>query len=187
MEISKPLHPFVRSGDVMVGVGETARVIDATEAAQFCYGMWPRLVGALSLAYNDADLAEELAQEALSRVYERWSHIRTLEDPEAYTFRIGFNLARSWWRRRAAEVRAHGRLAPQPASHNLDPAGALAVRQAITSLSPRQREAIVHRYFLGRTVKEAATAMKCREGTVRALTSQAIAALRASGLGVDDE
>ena len=37
------------------------------------------------------------------------------------------------------------------------------------------------------TVKEAATAMKCREGTVRALTSQAIAALRASGLGVDDE
>jgi hypothetical protein len=41
--------------------------------------------------------------------------------------------------------------------------------------------------FLGLDVRGAAVSMKCTEGTVRALTAQAIGELRSSGLDVDEE
>lgn len=37
---------------------------------------WPQLVGTLSLAVGDRALAEELAQETLSRVAARWHRVR---------------------------------------------------------------------------------------------------------------
>jgi RNA polymerase sigma factor (sigma-70 family) len=153
----------------------------------FCVAIYPRLVGALSLAYGDRALAEELAQEALSRVLEHWDRVQTVDDADGYTFQTAFNVSRSWWRRRAAEHRANTR--SSGASHEVtddDPARAIAVRRALSDLPRRQREAIVHRYFLGHNVAETAQSMGCAEGTVKALTSQAVAKLRAE-LGVADE
>jgi RNA polymerase sigma-70 factor (ECF subfamily) len=153
----------------------------------FCASIYPRLVGSLSLAYGDRGLAEEIAQEALSRVLEHWDRVGTLRDAEGYTFQTAFNVARSWWRRRAAEHRANSRSnshSGEAADH--DHAPAIAVRRALADLPPRQREAIVHRYFLGHNVSETARSMGCAEGTVKALTSQAVAKLRAE-LGVPDE
>jgi RNA polymerase sigma factor (sigma-70 family) len=148
--------------------------------------MYPKLVGALSIMYTDLDLAEDLAQEALSRTVERWDHIQGVEDPEGYVIRIGFNLGRSWWRRRLAERRAHARLGPASTWCETDPTPNLEARRVLAMLTPRQREAIVHRYYLGLDVKHTAVTMGCAEGTVRALTAQGIAALRSAGLGVDD-
>jgi len=153
----------------------------------FCTAIYPRLVGALSLAYGDRALAEELAQEALSRVLEHWDRVQTVDDADGYTFQTAFNVSRSWWRRRAAEHRANSRSrgAIRDVSDD-DPARAIAVRRALADLPQRQREAIVHRYFLGRSVSETARSMGCAEGTVKALTAQAVAKLRAE-LGVADE
>ena len=50
---------------------------------------------------------------------------------------------------------------------------------------PAEREAVVFRYFGQLSVRETATAMGCAEGTVRALTSQGIAALR-THFDIDD-
>jgi RNA polymerase sigma factor (sigma-70 family) len=136
--------------------------------------------------YGDADLAEDLAQDALSRAVERWDDIRLMEDPDGYVIRIGFNLGRSWWRRRFAERRAHARLEAMSTWSQADPAPNLEVRRILATLTPRQREAIIHRYYLELDVKETAALMGCAEGTVRALTAQGIAALRSAGLGVDD-
>jgi len=162
------------------------RVIEHVDVDSFCRTMWPRLVGALNLSFGRLDLAEELAQEVLSRVVEQWDRVSTLEDPEAYTFRMGFNLGKSWWRRRAAEGRANDRHGSRPEGRDGELAPLLAVRQAVAQLSPRQREVVVYRYFLGCSVAETSAAMQCAEGTVKALTAQAIASLRAQGLGVDD-
>lgn len=60
-----------------------------------------------------------------------------------------------------------------------DAAEDFAVRDAVSRLPVRQREAVVFRYFGQLSVRETAAAMGCAEGTVRALTSQGIAALRA--------
>ncbi len=60
------------------------------------------------------------------------------------------------------------------------------MRAAVATLAPRQREALALRYFADLSVEDTAAAMRCAPGTVKALTSQAIAALRTQ-LATDDE
>jgi RNA polymerase sigma-70 factor (sigma-E family) len=149
------------------------------EVGTFCRSMHPRLVGALALHCGDRDVAEELAQEALARVWERWSSVRAMASPESWTFRVGFNLAASRFRRAAAERRARSR-AGHPDDHVPDAASAIAVRAAVAALPPRQRAAVVLRYFADLSVDDTAAALGCAPGTVKSLTSQAITALRAT-------
>lgn len=139
--------------------------------------MHPRLVGALALHCGDRDLAHELAQETLARVWERWSSVRAMDAPEAWAFRVAFNLAASRYRRAAAERRARARLGA-PDDHAPDHADALAVRQAVAALPSRQRAALVLRYFADLPVDRTAEVLGCAPGTVKSLTSQAIATLR---------
>jgi RNA polymerase sigma-70 factor (ECF subfamily) len=82
---------------------------DRTPADGLSNGMWcrcPRLVGALALHCGDRGTAEELAQEALARAWQRWTQVQQMQNPSAWIYRVAFNLATSWFRRRAAETRA---------------------------------------------------------------------------------
>jgi DNA-directed RNA polymerase specialized sigma24 family protein len=81
-----------------------------SEFAAFCVEEHPRLVGALSLYCGDRAVAEELAQDALSRACRDWNKIRHLGSPGAWTHRVAINLANSYFRRAAAETRAKRRL-----------------------------------------------------------------------------
>jgi RNA polymerase sigma factor (sigma-70 family) len=172
---------------VTAAVDEYVRATDDLEVTSFCQAVWPRLVGALSLSFGDLDVAEDLAQEALVRVVERWQRVREMANPDGYVFQIAFNLRRSWWRRRAAESRANARAGTSGDRIDVDNAQRIAVRDALCHLSPRQRQAVIYRFYVGFDVEETAFAMGCRPGTVKALTSQAVGTLRAAGLGVDDE
>jgi RNA polymerase sigma factor (sigma-70 family) len=102
-------------------------------------------------------------------------------------YRTAFNLARSWAARRRAEQRAHRRWTGTSRPPALpDAPTAIAVRQSVAGLPPRQRAAIVARFYAGLTVDETAAALDCAPGTVKALVHQAIANLRQQGL-VDEE
>ena len=57
-------------------------------------------------------MAEDLTQEALARAWERWTQVQQARNPSAWIYRVAFNLAASWFRRRAAEVRARQRSMP---------------------------------------------------------------------------
>ena len=138
----------------------------------------PRLVGMLALYTGDRHVAEDLAQEALIRLHQRWPAVRHHQSPRAWTNRVALNLAGSWWRRRSAERRANQRIGATRSSVPADPTDVLAVRDAIAALPRRQRAAIVLRYYEGLSVRETAAALDCPEGTVKSLTSQGIAALR---------
>jgi len=153
---------------------------EADEAAAYCAGVRPWLVGALSLYCGDADVAEELAQDTLARVWLRWSSLRVPAARDAWTYRVGLNLAKSHYRRQSAERRALERTAvQQPVSeHQPDQAEAIAIRQAVASLPPRQRAALVLRYFTDLSVGQTAEVLQCAPGTVKALTSQALDRLR---------
>lgn len=142
----------------------------------------PRLVGALTLYCGDPAVAEELAQDALVRARERWSRVSAADRPGAYVHRIAINLANSRFRRRAAERRAVARLAGQERTIHHDPCGAdgHAVRRAVAALPPRQREAVVRRYFLDESVAEVATAMGIAPSSVKSATHRALEALRTS-------
>ena len=57
----------------------------------------------------------------------------------------------------------------------------------LLELTPRQRVAIVNRYYLGLTEKETARAMGCTIGTVKTLNSRGLSALRRQLAALDDE
>jgi RNA polymerase sigma-70 factor (sigma-E family) len=148
-----------------------------------------RLTRFLTLYLGDRELAEDLAQEALARVVRQWPKVRDLEAPHLWTRRVAINLANSQFRRRAAATRALGRLESRARSGGpdvTDGAAAVAIRQAVAALPPPMRTAIVLRYFEDLSVAEVASFMGCPEGTVKALTSRAVARLRAAGLDAEE-
>lgn len=149
------------------------------ELEAFCRDRYPRLVGLLSLYCADGDLAEELAQDALTRLVRDWSKVRRMDSPEAWIHRVALNLANSTFRRRGAEARAKQRLEAQPSAADQPPgASDLVVREALGSIPRRPRTALVLRYYGGFSVRETADIMGCPEGTVKTLTYKAIAQLR---------
>lgn len=157
-------------------------MIDAMEGLDdACRRVYPRLVGALSLYCGDRHVAEELAQETLVRLWQRWGSVNGRAAVDAWTYRVAINLANSRFRRRRAEQRAQARLGARPAD-NPDPAAALAIREAVAALPRRQRQALVLRFCGGLTVEETAELMGCASGTVKAHVHKAVEGLRASRL-----
>jgi RNA polymerase sigma-70 factor (ECF subfamily) len=67
--------------------------------------VYPRLAQALLLLTADRAEAQDLAQEAMVRVYERWERIRAMESPVGYAYRTAMNLNRKRLRRLAVRAR----------------------------------------------------------------------------------
>jgi RNA polymerase sigma-70 factor (sigma-E family) len=155
----------------------------------FCASLSPRLVGSLALFCGDRHLAEELAQEALVRALERWDRVERMPAPEAWVYAVAFNLARSWFRRRGAERRAHRRLAGANMASLVLPSAerALAVRRAVDALPERQRLVVIARFYADLSVEATADVLGCAPGTVKAHTHRAIQSLRAAGLADIEE
>lgn len=146
----------------------------------FCTYALPRLVGALTHHCGDRDLAEELAQEALARAFHGWDEVRTMGSPMGWCYRVGVNLSASWFRRRQAERRARARSHPADGGVHRDPdsADAVAVREALSSLTDTQRQAVICRWFLDLSVAETAAVMDSTSPAIRTLTHRAVARLR---------
>jgi RNA polymerase sigma factor (sigma-70 family) len=141
-----------------------------------------RLFRALYVLTGSRDQAEDLAQHAFCRLWERWDHVSGLDDPVGYLFRTAFNAHHSAARRtvraarRVVDVMTHSAPVPPP-----EPAQMAAdrddVARALARLTPRQREAVVLTQLLDRDAAEAARIMRIRPATVRVLVSQARAVL----------
>lgn len=141
-----------------------------------------RLFRALYVLTGSSHTAEELAQQAFCRVWERWDRVSGLDDPAGYLFRTAFNAHHSATRRavraarRVVDIVAHTTPPPPP-----EPAAVAAdrddVSRALARLSPRQREAVVLTQLLDCDATHAARIMRIRPATVRVLVSQARAVL----------
>jgi RNA polymerase sigma-70 factor, ECF subfamily len=159
----------------VAGPAETLSV--ALPFEEFFEAERERLFRALLLITHDSADAEDLMQEAFVRVWERWDRVGTLDDPVGYLFKTAFNLRRSALRR---AMTAATRSIRPPAER--DPLESVFERdeamRTLASLTARQRAAIVVTELLGYDSEEAGRILGIRAGTVRALTSQARAALR---------
>lgn len=149
------------------------------EAETFVRALYPQLRGLLRLHTGDRDLADELTQETLARVWERWSRVSVMASPQGYAYRIALNLARSWFRRRSRERRAIARIGPLAVVDEPAAAEHLATRAAVLKLSRRQREVVLLRYYAGLSVDETADVLRCAPGTVKTHTHRALAQLGA--------
>ena len=135
------------------------------------------MFGTAYLITGDREEAEDLAQEAFARAYERWGVVTNLDSPPAWLHTVVANLAMSSMRRLRVRRRAYRAAHDRPAQPP-DPAAGVAFASSLQSLTPAQRAAIALRFYADLSVNQVAQALGKRPGTVRALTSQGLARLR---------
>ena len=132
------------------------------------------------LLTGDRVLAEDLAQEAFVRLTGRFAHLRNREAFGAYLRRTVVNLVKNQFRRRAVERRYLEAERPRtpPADLQPDVATSELVRWALMELPPRQRLALVLRYYEDLSERQIGEAIGCAPGTVKSLLSRGTATLR---------
>jgi RNA polymerase sigma-70 factor, ECF subfamily len=128
--------------------------------------------------------AEDLSQEAFARMWERWDTVGVMENPAGYLHRTAMNLFRSRYRRALlAARRGIGIAAGEDAYEAID--DRQVALQALDSLAPRQRAAIVLTEVLRYTAEEAGSMLGIKAATVRALHFQARSALKSNREATD--
>lgn len=152
------------------------------------------LHAAVLLAGSHAD-GEDLLQAALERVYRHWRRIDG--DPEGYLRTTLYHLAADGWRRKGM-LRARLDMLRKPDSVP-DETAAVDRRDELVrllrELPPRQRTAIVLRYWEELSEAETARLMGCSTGTVKSAASRGLRRLREltgeaadpAGHGADDD
>jgi RNA polymerase sigma-70 factor (ECF subfamily) len=143
-----------------------------------CRRVHPGLVGVLSYQAPSAAAADELAREALARVWNDWPDVGELGSPEAWAHRVALRLSRSRWRRRRAERRAHRRGVPDE-DEAVDGDVDLGLRAVVRALPRRQREALALVAVAGFSTAEVGRILGCSPDTVKALCIEARQHVRA--------
>jgi RNA polymerase sigma factor (sigma-70 family) len=133
----------------------------------------------MCLITNNPSEAEELMQDAFMNIWERWDRVAAMQDPTAYLYRTAMNLFRKRYRHAIIVARQRFRTEPEADVVALVEARTL-VSEALTSLTPRQRAALVLTDLIGFSSEEAAEMLGVRPGTVRSLASQGRSAIRGS-------
>jgi RNA polymerase sigma-70 factor (sigma-E family) len=143
------------------------------------------------LAYlltGDADLAEDLAQEAFARLIARLGSIRDEAAIAAYLRRSIVNLVRKHWRKVQSErsfLRREGRSLATQASMLPEVADQDQLWRALQQLSYRQRAAIVLRFYEDLSEADTARVLGCAVGTVKSSVARGLRRLKEEM--IDDE
>jgi len=133
MEINLRSVPAEQAGGAYVG--ETAPSFEEFYEASF-----RRVFTALCLVTGSRHEAEEIAQDAFVRVFERWDRVGRLEDPTGYLFRVSMNLFRSRYRRALLRIRRELLLAPEATDDLIDAESRLRIQgHAVGIIGPAAR------------------------------------------------
>jgi RNA polymerase sigma-70 factor (ECF subfamily) len=154
-------------------VGETAPSFE-----EFYEATFRRLFTALCLVTGNRHEAEEIAQEAFVRVFERWDRVGVLDDPTGYLFRVSMNVFHSRSRRASLGLRRALFLAPA----ETDDLAAIESRDTVVrlllGLDPKQRAAVLLTAILDYSAEEAGRMLGIRASSVRSLTTRARARMK---------
>jgi RNA polymerase sigma-70 factor (sigma-E family) len=157
---------------------------EATAFAEFATSRHGALFRYAYLLTGDRGLAEDLVQEALVKTYVGWHRLRDPNNAEAYTRRAITTTAIGWWRRKSWRAeRPYDDVPDQPVSAD-DVTARVWLWRELQKLPPRQRAALVLRYYEDLTEPQTAEVLGCSVGTVKSQVSDALKKLRAR-LGSD--
>jgi RNA polymerase sigma-70 factor (ECF subfamily) len=154
-------------------VGETAPSFE-----EFYEATFRRVFTALCLVTGNRHEAEEIAQDAFLRVFERWDRVRSLEDPIGYLFRVSMNVFRSRYRRALLGLRRELLLAPAPTDDLAAIETQDEVVRLLRGLDPKQRAAVLLTSILDYSAEEAGKMLGLRASSVRSLTTRARARMK---------
>lgn len=123
--------------------------------------------------------AEDLVQTSFMKLYRAWHRISAHEVLDAYTrqilVRTFLNEKRGGFlRREQVTGEQTDDVAPEAGS----PEDRMVVLHALTTLPPRQRAALVLRFWEDMSVEETAKVLGCSAGTVKSQTARGLANLR---------
>jgi RNA polymerase sigma-70 factor (ECF subfamily) len=126
---------------------------------------------------GDEALAEEIAAEALTRLYVRWFWLSRKPHLDAWVNRVATNLALDALRRRHRVHGPRAEAAPDPVHLVSD---RLELTAALRKLPRRQREVVALRLLADLSEREVAAMLQLSEGTVKTHLHRALASLRTS-------
>jgi len=147
------------------------------EFAEFARGRHGALYRYAYLLAGDRGLADDLVQEALIKTYVAWRRLHNPHAAEAYTRKVITTTAIDWWRRKSYHERPHDDL-PEGIAGTEDAGTRLWLWHELLQLPPRQRAALVLRYYEDLTEAQTAEVLGCALGTVKSQVSLALRKLR---------
>jgi RNA polymerase sigma-70 factor (sigma-E family) len=130
------------------------------------------------LLCGDHHRAEDLVQDALTKVAVRWGRLHD-GNPDAYARQVIVRTNISWWRRRRHEVVRDVRDGGVSAGPGAEVDRRLALDRALAQLTPRQRATVVLRFYDDLSERDTAEVLGVSTGTVKSQTHVALARLRA--------
>jgi RNA polymerase sigma-70 factor (sigma-E family) len=155
---------------VDTGVQPAAVELPELGFVAFYQDRYTSMVRLAVLMLGDQQAAEEAAQDAFAIAYQRWSKI---DSPLSYVRQVVINRCRDMLRRRklADALRSWRRdlVVVEPREHLDD---------VLATLPPRQRAAIVLRFYEDLSVDDIAATLGTRPGTVKSLLHRGLARLR---------
>lgn len=149
----------------------------------------PGLLRRAQLLCLDAQLAEDLVQDTLVKLYVNWSRVDTDANPVGYAHRTMFHHFVSGRRRRSSQERP---VAEPEDDDRTSPAPTDAVDlrldlgTALASLSAVERCVVMARYVDDLSVADTARLFDRKESWVKSITHEAVLKLRRSPSLIDD-
>jgi RNA polymerase sigma-70 factor (sigma-E family) len=135
--------------------------------------------GTAYLLCGDWHRAEDLVQNAFTKLYLAWNRVSRHEVLDAYVRQVLVRLylderRRGWWRRERVMNELPAERAVPPDA----PANRLMVLQALAGVPPRQRAVLVLRYWEDLSIGETAALLQCSAGTVKSQAARGLDAMR---------
>jgi RNA polymerase sigma-70 factor (sigma-E family) len=135
------------------------------------------------LVTGEAEVADDLAADALLEVWRYWDRVVAADSPVGYARGVLVNLARNRIRRLGRERRGLLGVAPLWAARThageVDVPAVVDVRGALRRLPYRRRACVVLRYAFDLSEQETARALGVTVGTVKSQTSRGVSQLAA--------
>jgi RNA polymerase sigma-70 factor (ECF subfamily) len=151
--------------------------VAAEDFDQLYHSQYGNVVAMAYALTGDLAEAQDLAQEAFCRAWQRWRTVSGYDEPLAWVRRVVANLATSRWRRLAV---ARRQLRREPERHvpALGPER-VALVAALRRLPVTHRQAVALHYLADLPVAEVARELGVPEGTVKSWLHRSRTALAA--------
>jgi RNA polymerase sigma-70 factor (sigma-E family) len=148
------------------------------EYAEYVAHRLPALRRLALLLCQDRHHADDLVQQAIIKVYVHWTKAAGADNRDAYVnailVREFLHDRRSSW---ATRVSLTGQV-PDATARITDHDRSMDLQAAVAALPPRQRAALVLRFYCDLNVDQTAHSLGCSPGTVKSQTAKALDSLR---------
>jgi RNA polymerase sigma-70 factor (ECF subfamily) len=135
-----------------------------------------RITHQLYAMTGDLAEAQDVAQEAYARAWQRWGRVSTYDDPEAWVRTVAWRIAVSRWRKAKNALSAHRR-DPAAAAIPEPSVDTVALVAALRRLPESQRRAVVLFHLCDVPIEQIAADTGAPVGTVKARLARGRAAL----------